>query len=195
MDVHNVCVTGYVHDDNGERVEFDKEGVNDIISEHPEVISSDLPEKAPKNIRVNVQGVDKKISIASKSIISRQSNVDAAKQGIDRIVDVMDDLDKENNLNDLWTVETQVSSVMASDELPHSIDLIKLKNAVDEHVFYYHHTEYRPSMGYVTLIDRNNTHVSVYKSGKFVIKGASSVEDVEETSKQLRDSVEMLSNK
>lgn len=180
MEISNIVVTTYVYDSHGEQVDFALNPIHKIIQTHEKVAESKYNESGtPYNIRVEHEDADKLISICKSSIITRGKNLEEPKHACKQIVNVMDDLDEENNLSNLWTLEHTVSSIVAKSSLSYEVDLVDAvdymrdKNKVAN-------VEYMPHIGQL-FVDLANVQaqVGIYSTGSYVIRGASSIDEVE----------------
>lgn len=192
LDVYNIVATvRFTKTTDGSTVEFDKEGIAEILRSHDSVSNSVYPDKAPFNTRIEFDDENiNTISISDVSMITRQKSIQQVDDSIQMFLDACDDLDPENDIYELWEYEYDVNTVMASDEIEVEVNLVEAFDELDaeERIEY---MNYRPSMGYLNLHlnvteDENNTQVSLYNSGKFTIKGGESIEHCKKVSEEIK---------
>lgn len=190
VDINNVMLTAYVYTDDGERVEFDKKGIADVLNESDAVDNAEYRDEIPKNTRVNMKDYNV-ISISSKSIITREPSEAKAKQAVDDLIDIMNEIDIQNNLNEIWNVDYNVSSVVSSSTVDVNIDLYDSKEIFDQH---YNYVTYYSSIGYLKLDVDESASVYIYESGKYTVKGAKSVDQAITISKEFESLIDTLNS-
>lgn len=188
IDINNVMVTAYIYDDNSERVEFSKQKIADIIDNHTAVNKAEYRDSIPKNTRIYTDDY-KMVTLSNKSITAREPSTDRAKEAIQQIVTVMDELDDNNNLNDLWSVEYNVSSVVSSGRIDYSVDLYNSKSIFENH---YKYARYYDSIGYIKLDTQRNGDIYLYESGKYTVKGSKSEAEAREISEEFENLIESI---
>lgn len=188
VDINNVMLTAYVYTDDSERVEFDKKGIADVLNNSNAVDNAEYRDSIPKNTRVEMDRYNV-ISISSKSIIAREPSVSKAKQAVDDLISIMDELDEENDLGEIWDVEYNVSSVVSSSTVDVNIDLYDSKNIFDQ---FYKHVTYYSSIGYLKLDVDDSASVYIYESGKYTVKGAKSVDQAVSISEEFEKLIDDL---
>jgi TATA-box binding protein (TBP) (component of TFIID and TFIIIB) len=190
MEINNVMLTAYIYDtDTGDRVEFDKTGVAKALDNYDGDTEAHLRDKIPKNVRVECDRFNV-ISISSKSIIAREPSREKAKNAVGYVVHAMDKLDEQNDLSEQWDVEFNVSSVVASGEIDLNIDLYKSKELFDH---YYHHVEYYSDIGYLKLDKTDTASIYLYESGKYTVKGATTVDEARNIGFNFEERIDNLS--